>query len=144
MRTSSGRKMTALRTRAGSDASRASLTATVPSIGAAETSAPVLEVMNRLVEVLSAKVRPQGVGDPELGVCGLPEEKIRDAELAAGADQEVRVGQSVRVEAMPEELLVDLAERDPALPVRGHDPARRVHDLGAAAVRDGQHQGQTV
>src|SRR5439155_3913799 len=142
MRTRSGRKITAVRMRAESDASRASLTAMLPSIGATETPAPVLEVMDRLVEVLPAKVGPQGVGDPELRVRGLPEEKIRDAELPAGADQEVRVGQSVRVEAVPEELLVDLAERDSALPVRRHDPARRVHDLGPPTVREGQHEGQ--
>src|SRR6185295_1582971 len=99
MSTRSGRNRAALRRRAGRDASRASLIATRPSIGAAETPAPVLEVMDRLVEVLSAKVRPECVGDPEFGVCGLPEEEVRDAKLAAGPNQQVRVGEPVGVES---------------------------------------------
>ena len=51
---------------------------------------------NRLVQMLLAEIRPQRVDEHQLGVGALPEQEIADALLAAGADQQVRVGHARR------------------------------------------------
>src|ERR1700734_3127985 len=43
----------------------------------------------------AAEVRPQRFRDENLGVGNLPEEKIADAHFAAGANQQVGIGQAV-------------------------------------------------
>ena len=55
-----------------------------------------------------AEVRPQRVGDPDLGVGDLPEQEVADAHLAAGADQQIGIGLAGGVEEAGEALLVDL------------------------------------
>ena len=37
----------------------------------------------------AAEVGPEDVGDDDLGVADLPEEEIRDAAFAAGADEQI-------------------------------------------------------
>ena len=49
-------------------------------------------------EVLAAEVGPQDVGDPDLGVRDLPQQEVRDPQLAARADEQVGVGLTGRVE----------------------------------------------
>src|SRR5215212_4543160 len=43
-------------------------------------------------ELLRREVRPQSVGHVELGVGYLPEQEVGDAQLAAGPDHEVHLG----------------------------------------------------
>src|SRR6185436_1051451 len=50
-----------------------------------------LEVDDRLEEMPPAKIGPQHLGHVNLGVGDLPEEEVRDAQLAAGADEQVGV-----------------------------------------------------
>src|SRR6185295_10980711 len=145
--TSRGRKTTALRTRSGKDASRAGPSAfTSPrgSARSAKAAASALEVIDRLIEMLAPEIGPEGVRDPELRVRELPEQEIRDAEFAAGADQEIRIRQPVRVEHPREELLVDGGGRHPVPARLLDDAAHRVHDLRASAVRERQDQDQPV
>src|SRR5690349_3065139 len=52
----------------------------------------------RLVQVALAEVGPEAVDEDELGVGELPEQEVRHAELARGADHEVRVGHVRRVQ----------------------------------------------
>src|SRR6202008_701216 len=57
------------------------------------TDAPLArgEKGERLLEILHAEVRPQARGEVQLRVSHLPEQKVAQALLAAGADQEVDV-----------------------------------------------------
>src|SRR5690606_21655701 len=57
-----------------------------------ETPVPAGELLERGVEVLLGVVRPVGVREDQLGVSALPEQKIAEPLLAAGADHEVDVG----------------------------------------------------
>src|SRR5437667_10449505 len=103
IRTRSGRKTTALQRRSvnegsfagarsgtsAASAGTAAFTAAPGSARSAKSTASSLEVIDRLVEVLSPEVGPQRIRDPELGVCELPEQEIRDAQLSARPDQEI-------------------------------------------------------
>src|SRR5258706_3713060 len=68
----------------------------------------LLELGDRLEEMPRAEVRPENGRDVDLRVGDLPEQIVRDAHLPAGADQEVRIRQSGRVEARGDGLLVDV------------------------------------
>src|SRR6266550_1142426 len=48
-----------------------------------------LEVDDGLEQVAAAEIGPEHFGDVNLGVRDLPQQEIRDAQLAAGADQKV-------------------------------------------------------
>src|SRR5580704_273507 len=50
-------------------------------------------------EMEAVEVGPEAIGDEDLGVCNLPEEKVGDALLAGGADDEVRVRHVCGVES---------------------------------------------
>src|SRR6266850_5491630 len=134
MATNTGMKRTALRIRTGRGASRETSAPATRSVRAAKAAASALEVIDRLVEVFAAEVRPQGIRDPEFGVGKLPEKEIGNAKLSAGPDQQVRVGQPVGVEAPREIVLVDSRERDAALPHVFHHPADGVDDLRSSPV----------
>src|SRR5215467_9115434 len=58
------------------------------SIDAPKAAVPPLKVGHGLIEMPASEIGPQGVGDPELRVCHLPQQKVRQAHLAARADQE--------------------------------------------------------
>src|SRR5215208_3543851 len=60
---------------------------------AAEPAPPGRIVLERLPELFTAEVRPERLGEDELGVRDLPQEEVRDAELPRGPDQQVRIGQ---------------------------------------------------
>src|SRR5262245_21587928 len=60
--------------------------------GPAEAALAPLEVIQCLQVLPLAEVGPQRVGDVQLAVGDLPEIEVADAHLAAGADQQVRVG----------------------------------------------------
>src|SRR5512145_3057187 len=59
---------------------------------AAEASLPLLEEGERLEVLALAELRPHALADVDLGVGELPQEEVADAHLAAGADEQVRVG----------------------------------------------------
>src|SRR3977135_849980 len=65
---------------------------------ATEAARATGKLQQRGVEGVGAEVRPQDVAPVELRVGRLPDQEIREALLAAGADDEVRVGQAGRVE----------------------------------------------
>ena len=54
--------------------------------------------LERLAQVLLAEVGPERVHEDELGVGELPEQEVRDPQLARRADEQVRVGHLRRVE----------------------------------------------
>ncbi len=70
----------------------------------------------------------------------MPQQEIADALLAAGADQEVGVGQVGGEQVTGDQILIDGIERHlPRLDLGG-DSAHRGSDLGPAAI--GQRDGQ--
>ena len=51
-----------------------------------------MKFLDRLFQIRAIEVRPQPVGEDELGIGALPEQEIAQAKLAAGADQKIGVG----------------------------------------------------
>ena len=68
----------------------------------------LLEVHHRLQQVLAAEIGPQDVGHPDLGIRDLPEQEVRDAHLAARADQQIRIRLARRVKETGELILVQV------------------------------------
>ena len=81
-------------------------------------------------QVALVEVGPELVHEDELCVGELPEQEVRDAQLAARSDQQIGVGKLWCVEIRCEDVLVDLLGVDAAL----DDPPGRLDQLGAAAV----------
>src|SRR5262249_21100891 len=79
------------------------------------------EFGNRLLQVLLAEIRPQRVDEPQLGVGTLPQQEIADALLAAGADQQIRIGHARRQQLLLEARFVDAIGGELA----GDDSARQ-------------------
>src|ERR1700727_3344589 len=73
---------------------------------AAEAPRTCVEGRKRVLECGAREVGPHLLAEDELRVGGLPEQVVRQALLAAGADDQVRVVQIGRVEAAAEVLLV--------------------------------------
>src|SRR4029077_5420739 len=65
--------------------------AVVATSHSTEASIALLKIGDRPVEIGGAEIRPQDRRDPELGIGDLPQQEVRDAHLAAGADQQIRV-----------------------------------------------------
>jgi len=94
---------------------------------------PAGVLLERLEELRLAEIGPQHVREGELGIGRLPEKEVADAELPAGADDEVGIGNPRGVEAGGEDLLRDLLGPDLSLRrIRGQ-AARRADDLVAPA-----------
>src|SRR5579871_4171261 len=108
---------------------------------AAEAALPLLEERQRLEELALAEVRPERVGDVQLGVSELPEEEVADPHLSAGADEKVGIGDAGRAEvlgkhALSDALRIELTPRYPA-----GDRTDRAHDVVAPAVAHGERDG---
>src|SRR5712664_3063038 len=94
----------------------------------------------RIVEGGGIEVWPQRVGEIELRICQLPEQKIADALLPSGADEQVRLGRIAHRQVGRELRLVERPIRR-----RGtlrQQPRQRLQNVPAAAVvgRDGESQ----
>src|SRR5438874_1118848 len=95
---------------------------------------------DRLLQVAAPEIRPKGLGEHQLGIGALPEQEIADALLAAGADQQIGIGQLGGEQMLGDQLLVDGVERQIPAPDPGRDSASRSDDLGPPAI--GQGDGQ--
>src|SRR3954447_5195213 len=93
-----------------------------------------LEVDDRLEEMLFPEVGPEHLRHVDLGVGDLPEEEVRYAQLAAGADQEIGIVDVRGVEVIAEERFVDDRVAHLLLSEDGHDAIDGVDDLRASAV----------
>src|SRR5258707_8243308 len=91
---------------------------------------------DRLLQMLLAEIRPQGVDEHQFGVGALPEQEIADALFAAGADQEVGIGHARRQQLALEAILVDAIGRQFARRDLPGKTAGGLQDLGARAVVD--------
>src|SRR5712664_488366 len=93
---------------------------------------------DRRVQRGGVEVRPQRVGEIKLGVGELPEQKIADALLATGADEQIRLGREAHGEISCEGLLRDLSRGGFLL----QQPIERLQDVPAPAIIgcDGERQ----
>jgi hypothetical protein len=68
----------------------------------------------------------------------LPQEKIADPHLAAGADEEVRVREVMGPEILGEEILGDLLRFQVPVPAVGHDSADGLENIVPPPITQGQ------
>src|SRR5471032_1062666 len=131
----SGPRITADATRSSSPRNRAGATG---MLGADAAIPPLAfaELGDRLLEMLLAEIRPQGVDEHEFGVGALPEKEIADALLAACANEQIRIGDARRQELALEARFVDLVDRNLSRRDLAREIARRPQDLVARAVID--------
>src|SRR5262249_60698211 len=80
--------------------------------GATEAALPLLEEGQGLEVLTLGEVWPQRLGDVHLGVRQLPQKEVADAHLAAGANQQVVVGDALGAEVLRHGLLDDLTGRE--------------------------------
>ena len=84
--------------------------------------------------MVAREVGPHHGREHELGVGGLPEKEIAEPLLAAGSDQEIRIGNARGEQPRGEQRLVDVVGRDLARLDRLGEPPRRLDDFAPAAV----------
>src|SRR5919112_2199252 len=108
----------------------AALHRSIGNLDAAPAPGPGPERLQGPQELTWGEIGPQRVRNVELGVGYLPEQEVRDAQLAAGTDHQVDLGNVRGVEVIGERRLVDILRRET---VR-QDPSGGVHDLGASSV----------
>src|SRR6185503_20708565 len=103
--------------------------------GEAEAALALGVGVERGVEILAAEVGPEGAREVELGVGRLPEEEVGDAELAAGADDEVERRQIAGREQAAELVGIEAGRVEAAAGRQRQRAAGRLDDRLAAAVR---------
>src|SRR5439155_12137560 len=69
-----------------------------PDPSTAEAAATLLKGADRAQEIDLAEGRPQHIGEIELAVGALPQQKAGQPDLAAGADDKIGIGQAGGVE----------------------------------------------
>ena len=77
-------------------------------LGFSETTLAALEALDGLVQVGFGEVGPVGVAEIELGIGDLPEQIVRDAQLATRADEQVGVGHEARLQVLGDGFLGDV------------------------------------
>ena len=82
------------------------------------------------------------VDEDEFGIGALPQEIVRQALLAAGADQQIGIGNADGVEVAADQFRRDRCGIEPARLHRLRDIARGPGDLLAAAIVEGDDEGQ--
>src|SRR4029079_13530560 len=85
---------------------------------------------DRFDEVPTPEIGPQSICHVDLRIRDLPQQVIADAHFAAGADEEIRIGLTGRVEKTREPLFVENFGTHTKL----DGASRRIDDFGAAAV----------
>ena len=114
---------------------------------AAITPLAFLIFRDALEQMHPAKLRPQGGSHIDFRVSQLPQQKVAQPHLTAGANHQIGIGQMPRVEMTRHRVLVDFQMIQAAI-ARGrvHDRAERIHQFGACAVveRESQHHAGVV
>src|SRR6516165_11360268 len=123
---------------------------TLPQSGlsTAEAAATLLVGADRAQKIDLPEGRPQHVGEIELAVGALPQEKTGQTDLAARADDQVGIGQPGGVEMLGDRLWGDALNRlRQRRIVVGHaveQGANGISDLLAAAIGDGDIELEAV
>ena len=92
----------------------------------------------------AVEIGPEDVGNVQLGVGDLPQQKIADAQFPAGADQKIGIGQPGGVEMVRDHLLADAKSGQRAVRGGGANAVEQrvegVDQLGARAVVERHYQ----
>src|SRR5438067_1021272 len=91
-------------------------------------------------ELRFAEIRPEGLGHDQFGVGNLPKQKIADSHLAAGSDEQVRIGHVLGVKVLGDDFLVDFGGIEFALPNLIGNPADGLDNFSASSVAEGENQ----
>ena len=103
----------------------------------AKASMPLIILLDSGVELGFSEIGPKRRRDDQLGVGDLPEQKVANAHLAAGADQQIRVGNITRVKVLRNNLLGDFGGVElSGFDLLGDAP-HGIDDLRAATVAQG-------
>ena len=109
--------------------------------GFAESPFAVLIVGNGAVQLFGREIGPEDFGEVEFAVGALPEQEVAQSEFTAGSDEEFGVGHELRLECLPDGLLVDVLGLECSLGNTFGNVPHRVGDLPARGVRESQHHG---
>src|SRR5712691_10372120 len=111
-----------------------------------ESPASLLVSDDGFEQMHAAEIGPKRFGHVNLGVGALPQKKIRDAQLAAGAHQQVQLRQPVRVQSAGNLGLSQIVRRLSFQHQLLHRRAAGIYDLCAAAVgeRDAQSHSRIL
>src|SRR3569623_2391109 len=94
-------------------------------------------VLEHLAERRLVEIRPVLLDEDEFGIGALPEQEVREPLLAAGADDDVRIGHARGVESPANSIFGDVFGLEPARANQRRNTADRLHNLGLAAVVKG-------
>src|SRR5690348_4466525 len=81
----------------------------------AEAALPFLKGFDGLQQLHATEIRPESVGHIDLGISGLPEQKIAQAHLAARPNEKIEFGQTACVEMPGDCFLIDAEMLDSAV-----------------------------
>src|SRR5262245_2798505 len=109
----------------------------------AEAPLTPLILRQGLDELSLAEVGPQGVGHVDLGIGELPEQEVRDAHLAAGADEQVRIRHPLGTETRCKAELIDIIGTPSSCLHVTRQPPRGLHNVLASTVTHAQAHRQT-
>src|SRR6185437_6010996 len=114
----------------------------------AEASPALLVVTDGAQQIDAAKGRPVNVREIELRVGALPQQKAGQADLATGADDQIRIRHAGHVQMAADgiriDLLDDLVEARSPLAMRTEQRAHRIDYLRASAIGYGDRQHHVV
>ena len=116
-----------------------------PGLGRQSSSRAADNQESRATRLGAAEIGPQSFGDVQLGIGDLPQQEIADTHFARGSDEEVKIRESGGVESRCDGLFVDVQASQTALKARViNDGVHGIHQLGAAAVVNGDVQAHTA
>src|ERR1700738_4543100 len=123
------------RARASGDATGVThRSAQVTGAEAAKFALASVERRDRLDQVWPVEIRPQGVGEMELGVRRFPDQEVGNALLARGPDHQLRLRQGGVVEGAGDVLVTQF----PKVLSAGGEVPYGIHDLSPSAIVDQQ------
>src|SRR5439155_22806231 len=108
----------------------------------AEAPLAPLVVEDSVEQVAPGDVGPEHGRHVQLGVGELPQEEVRDAQLARGANQQIRIAPGSSVELLAHSVFIDVLEPSRALQDFLGEQPRRPRQLGARRVGDAQVERQ--
>src|SRR5512135_1341926 len=108
----------------------------------AKAAFAALIVADRGVQLVAAERRPEFLADENVRVGKVPEEEIADAELAARADQQIRIGNAGGGKVRGHKAVVDRCRVKSLCEGVLDDPFHGARDFPPAAVTQGEDQCQ--
>src|SRR5579862_3962763 len=100
----------------------------------AVTALALLVVDQGLEKFRPEKIRPESFGNVNFGIGNLPEQEIGYAHFAAGADEQIGIGQAGGVEMFGDGLFVGAKAGEAIFTNAVEDGVESVYQLSAAAV----------